>query len=121
MNRQFDPHFECNILPPNPDTSQLQKIVTDYQAIVLSNLQVIIDRCERQPDYHWIDTKLNLITGKDFAVSDPLRGTETVYAWIQGRALEALAGHALWLHHYKNNKEIALLINRIEKILRQVL
>lgn len=47
--------------------------------------------------YPFIDTKFSLITGENFAPEDPLRGTGVVYSWIQGRGLESLAKHGMWL------------------------
>ena len=69
----------------------------DCRAMVLSVLDAILRRGERDPDYAFIDTKLNLLTGEDFPDDDPLRGRNTIYGWIQGRGIEALAEHARWL------------------------
>lgn len=85
-------------------------VVSDYSAVLLSNLHFIIDRYACKAGSPWIDTKIDLATGKDFPNSDVLRGPRTVYTWIQGRALEALAGHALWLK--KNN-------HREDSVIRQ--
>lgn len=46
----------------------------------------------------WVDTKLDTIDGSELHLDGPvdLFGSPTVYAWIQGRAVEALALHARW-------------------------
>ncbi len=60
---------------------------------VLASLALVLDR--QEASYPYIDTKFHLVTGENF--TDRLRGRETVFCWIQGRGLEALAGHAEWL------------------------
>src|SRR4051812_36572655 len=79
------------------DAAQLRVVAADYRRMLLCVLDAILRRFERNRDYPFIDTKLSLITGKDFAADDPLRGTNVIYGWIQGRGLEALAGHVTWL------------------------
>lgn len=69
----------------------------DQRRLILTVLDAILTRCERRPDDPFIDTKLSLLDGADFPADDPIRGRGTIYGWIQGRALEALAGHGLWL------------------------
>ncbi|MBT3376596.1 MAG: hypothetical protein HN742_01650 [Lentisphaerae bacterium] len=85
-------------------TTAPTEIVADLREgcreVVLSNLSFLVDRwvAKRRPPV--VDTKINLITGAEFAM-DTARGTvlgpDIVYGWIQGRALEALAGHLMWL------------------------
>lgn len=60
---------------------------------ILASLTLVLDR--QDGSYPYIDTKFHVLTGENF--TDRLRGRETVYPWIQGRGLEALAGHAAWL------------------------
>lgn len=73
----------------------------DYEVMLISILDAMIERYLRNPDDSFIDTKLNIITGKDFPeandVESDFRGRTAVFGWIQGRALESLVGHALWL------------------------
>jgi mannose/cellobiose epimerase-like protein (N-acyl-D-glucosamine 2-epimerase family) len=89
--------FQRKLLPSYPNAEQIKTIVPDCQAIVLSNLQLIVDRSSNISDYRWVDTKLSLITGQDFVGHDVLHSRDTVYGWIQGRAVEALAEHARWI------------------------
>ena len=88
-------------LPNQPSLSDLQAASVDYQAICYANIHAIVERFEAHAnggvDYPFIDTKLDLKSGEDFPAADPVRGLETIYGWIQGRGLEALAGHAAWL------------------------
>lgn len=111
--------YKGTLLPIQPTQAQLLEVVSDYKAIILNSLQFMVDRYNRNPDYQWIDTKISLITGKDFPTDDPLRGPDTVYGWIQGRALEALVGHARWLRN--QNKELSgNLVGQIDKIIKEV-
>ena len=93
-------------------------MIADYEAICITVMQAIIARYEATADYPFIDTKLSLITGVDFADDDPIRGRGAIYGWIQGRGLEALAGHARWL---RGRSEHADLVARMETVLREVL
>jgi hypothetical protein len=94
------PAYRGNLLPETPTFEQLRIIVSDYTAMLINVMATLADRYERQPDYPFIDTKLDLITGEDFPLDDPVRSRDTIYGWIQGRGLEALAGHCIWLHRH---------------------
>ena len=93
-----DPKFHGVLLPEEPTIDQVREIVPDYTEMLLRVMTALADRADRHPDYPFVDTKLDLITGGDFPEEDPIRGRETIYGWIQGRALEALAGHCIWIH-----------------------
>lgn len=58
-------------------------------------MKTLLDR--QRDDHPFIDTKFYPLTGKNFPANDPLRGSQAIYSWIQGRGLEALAGHEPWL------------------------
>ncbi len=79
------------------DPAQVAAAVHDIRLAVLCVLDAVLRRCERDPGYGFIDTKLSLVTGRDFDAGDPIRGRGTIYGWIQGRGLEALAGHDEWV------------------------
>ena len=79
-------------LPNHPAPENLQAIVSDYETMLISVMRAIVNRYERNTEYPFIDTKLDLITGEDFLANDPIRGKNAIYGWIQGRGLEALAG-----------------------------
>ncbi|MDE3001166.1 MAG: AGE family epimerase/isomerase [Gemmatimonadota bacterium] len=89
------------LLPERPTHIDVGSVLPDYRAMLLAVMAAIADRYERAPDYPFIDTKLDLITGEDFPPDDPVRGPNAVYGWIQGRGLESLAGHCRWMrrHH----------------------
>ena len=91
-------------LPEDPTLDNLKSVVADYEAICVTVMEAIVDRYD--PAYPFVNTKLDLIAGTDFSDSDPIRGKQAVYGWIQGRALEALAGHARWLET-RNRQELA--------------
>jgi hypothetical protein len=82
-------------LPDRPQAADLRRAAQDYAAIAQRMMAAIVERSERVGG-GLIDTKLDLITGRDFAADDPIRGQNAVYGWIQGRGLEALAGHGRW-------------------------
>jgi hypothetical protein len=67
--------------------------------IVVANLRCLVDRY-RRAGTGLIDMKFDARTGMDFAGPESagtIRGPEVVYTWIQGRGLEAAAGHCEWL------------------------
>ena len=105
-------------LPKNPSPADLLSAADDYEAIAITMMEAILDRYDRSPDYPFIDTKLDLITGRDFPEDDPIRGRDAIYGWIQGRGLEALAGHARWLSRVGGHDR---LVHRIHGILREIL
>jgi hypothetical protein len=72
-------------------------VAADYEAILLSVMELLAGRYESDPAYPFIDTKIDLLTGEDFPRQDRMRGKDAVYGWIQGRGLEAIAGHCLWM------------------------
>jgi hypothetical protein len=100
-------------LPDAPATADLRAAAADYAAIAERMMEVIITRSEGNPEYPFIDTKLDLITGRDFAVDDPIRGRRAIYGWIQGRGLEALAGHGRW---WERRGEAAELVPRMRTL-----
>ena len=104
-------------LTPEPTPHELRAARSDYEAMLVSVLRLVLDRFDRTPGYPWIDTKLNIVTGEDFPPDDPARGYGAVYGWIQGRALEALAGHAHWLHRSGRHD----LDGRIRSVMESVL
>ena len=110
--------YQGVLLPENPVVKDLRAIVPDYRAMLLTVIAAIADRYERTPNYPFIDTKLNLLTGEDFPDDDPVRGKNAVYGWIQGRGLEALAGHCRWMRRLGIGGD---LLPRLERMMREVL
>lgn len=77
---------------------------TDWEIMLVTILGTLLERFERRPDYPFVDSKLSLLTGRDFPAPQNLdeelcdfKGPTALYGWIQGRGLEALVGHARWL------------------------
>ena len=85
--------------------------------------EMILDRYERDPAYRFVDTKFSLLTGNDFSDSDPIRGREAIYGWIQARALESLAALGAWVERqaWLAPETRGGLRARIERLLREVL
>lgn len=90
-------------------------MAVEIDVVVREALKTILAR--QREDYPFIDTKFSLVTGENFREADVLRGPETIYSWIQGRGLEALAGHEQWL---AGMREGADLRGRIRNILQRV-
>lgn len=66
---------------------------TKIAEMLFAVMRHISDRYESCSNYPWLDTKFDIFTGENFADTDPIRGKNTVYSWIQGRGLEAVVGH----------------------------
>lgn len=113
--------YQRILLPEAPVPADTVSLFSDYAAMLVSVMSLLADRYERHPDYPFIDMKFNLTTGEDFAPDDALRGPGSIYGWIQGRALEALVDHVLWLKNHPEIEEKARLIPRLEAIMREVL
>jgi hypothetical protein len=84
-----------------PTLEAVRGAARDYEVMLVSILDAILERYERDPSYHFINTKLSIITGEDFPeladASRDFKGKSAVYGWIQGRGLESLVGHIRWL------------------------
>ncbi len=106
------------LLPEHPSIDTVRSVLPDYRVMLIAVMAAIADRYEHTPDYPFIDTKLDLITGEDFAADDPVRGPGAVYGWIQGRGLESLAGHCLWMRRHNLDPELR---RRLERIAADVL
>lgn len=97
-NRYLDvKSFKRAVISDLDDAGQIQQAVEDMRTMVLCILDEILNRCERDASFPFINTKLSVVTGRDFPDSDPIRGRDTIYSWIQGRGLEALVGHNAWI------------------------
>jgi len=98
MIESTDPReYTAPVITDPSDCEQVRFAGRNYRIMLLSILGAILDRYERDPEYPFIDTKLRVADGRDFDPSDPLRGKNAIYPWIQGRGLEALACHDLWI------------------------
>ena len=106
------------LLPEEPTIEQVRTIVPDYTTMLLEAMAALADRFERRADYPFLDTKLDLLTGRDFPPGDPIRGPDAIYGWIQGRGLEAVASHCLWLHRRGLG---SALLPRLARTMEQVL
>ncbi len=108
-------------LTSQPSLRQLQDACLDYEEILLANLEFIIDRFNATPGYLWIDTKFDLITEKDFPKDDCIKGLDTVYAWIQGRAMESIAEILSHRKLLKNKEKFEKCASAAERLLAEVL
>ena len=93
--------------------SYAQKI----EALIQNSMDAILHRYQSDPAYPFIDTKLDLMTGKDFSSDDAwYKQKEVVYCWIQGRGMEALARHISYFRSRNDLKRA----NALKKMLREV-
>ncbi|MBN2212419.1 MAG: hypothetical protein JW709_13555, partial [Sedimentisphaerales bacterium] len=115
-------NYQAKLLSTPAFIGQLKDVVRDYETILIANMQTIADRFDKNPAYNWVDTKINLITGEDFVKDDGFKGPDTVYGWIQARAIEALVGHAAWLEkRFPDDNRAEKLRRRLIRILSSVL
>ncbi len=80
---------------------------------VIAGIEPVLSRYEKRKSYPYIDTKLSTITGKDFPEEETdrdFKSRSAVFGWIQGRGLEALAGHAAFL---SDNPDLAKRCDRM--------
>lgn len=91
-----------NLIINSLDQKSISRISLAYEQIILTVLDEILRRYEADPDYPFINTKIDLISGEDFSSDDRIKGKNTVYSWIQSRGLEALAVHACWIQNSKH-------------------
>ena len=105
-----------------PTLDGVRRACRDHETMLVTVLDAILDRYEARPDYPFIDTKLDLITGEDFGDAG-FKGRGTIYSWIQGRGLEAMVGHAQWLPRCAalSEDEKGRRIERITALVREVL
>ena len=82
----------------NDPLSLLDSLVPECRAAAMAGMELVVSRFERNTGYPFVDTKLSTVTGKDFPkpqdAETDFRGRSAIFGWIQGRGLEALAGHA---------------------------
>lgn len=87
--------YQGHVLVGQASRNDYMTVIQDYEQMLVTVMHALCDRFDRS--YLFVNTKLSLLTGKDFEMDDPIRGRNAVYGWIQGRGLEALAGHCVWL------------------------
>ena len=93
--------LEKFVISSDPDAKELSNMAECYRLILCSMFDNIIVRNQKLIDYPWIDCKINLLTGQDFSKDDPVKGTDAIYCWIQGRALEAISAYVQWAEESK--------------------
>ncbi|NKB66133.1 MAG: hypothetical protein GKR89_03645 [Candidatus Latescibacteria bacterium] len=119
------PEYSPQTLPDAPTATDLAAAAATYRTICLTNIAAIVDRFEAHlaqgRDYPFVDTKFDLTNGRDFPTDDIVRGRDTLYGWIQGRGLEALAGHAAWLEQQPSPHPLAARLRRMAEPIAQSL
>ena len=88
-----------------------------FHEIIVKSMQLILDRFEKSADdYGFIDTKFNIVSQAEFDSSEPFMQRDYIFGWIQGRALESLAGH--W--YYFKSCGMDELCSRISAVVRSL-
>lgn len=98
-------------------------LFNDFEVLLLSTMDAILARYERNPGYHFIDTKLDVRTGQDFGPGDAwYKQADIIFPWAQGRGIEAMAGHLAWLKQTEiiGRAEKNRRIEKIRKLLSEV-
>ena len=111
--------YTGRLLPSRPTVDDVREALPDLAAIVVNIISYVAERYDRSPEPGWIDTKFHIVTGEDFAPDD-VRGPGTVYGWIQGRALEALVGHADWIARHPWADPDGTLLPRLQRMIREL-
>lgn len=92
--------------------------VPECRAAAVSGIELVVSRFEGNSGYPFVDTKLSTRTGEDFPEPTDFGmdfiGRSAVFGWIQGRGLEALAGHAAFLGDHP------VLVSRCDRMLETV-
>ena len=115
------------VLITEPTDEGIRATCVSHETMLVAVLDAILERYESDPGYPFIDTKLNLITGEDFDPGDDpeldFKSKRVVFGWIQGRGLEALAGHADWLPECSilTGQQIRDRVDRLHRIIGGVL
>ena len=94
-----------------PPLKLLAELLEDF---ALAGIELLVDRFERPESGGWVNMKMDPLTGEDFPATDPLRGHDVIYGWIQGRALEAVAGH---IRHFSGRSGSAEVTARLRQLL----
>jgi hypothetical protein len=110
----------AGLFPPAAplDAGARRELRDNIARLVLANLRWLLGR--QRDSYPFIDTKIDLTTGADFDATDPLRGRETIFTWIQGRGLEALAGHLRWAEDGADGPLASAIRPLLVRVIRQM-
>ena len=89
-----------------------------YADIIKSSAEFMLQRFNNNCNYGFIDTKFDIISGKDFtADAEVFYQRDYIYPWIQGRGLESLAEH---INYFNSIGENAL-ADDLKEMMRTVL
>ena len=93
------------------------------EKMLLEVMDALLERFESGRSGGFIDTKLDLMTGRDFGAEDLwYKQQNIIFPWIQGRGLEALAGHIAFVQNTEllSGAEKLDRISRIKRLLKEV-
>ena len=90
------------------------------EKIIDESANYLLERFGRSRD-HLIDTKFDIMTGRDFGPGDgEFRQRDVIYGWIQGRGLESLAEHVLWFREIGETKLAAALARMLGAVMAKL-
>ena len=93
------------------------------ERMILEVMDALLARYEARRAAGFIDTKLDLATGRDFGPADAwYKQPDIIFPWIQGRGLEAMAGHLEFVRRTKllAPAEKRARTVRLKRLLREV-
>lgn len=79
------PDLNSFLLSKPLSDAKIEKVAENYRSMLFCVLNSILERYERNCNYHFIDTKLNLINGENFKDDDPVKGKNVIYSWLSCR------------------------------------
>ena len=93
------------------------------ERMILEVMDALLARYEARRGAKLIDTKLDLATGRDFGPADAwYKQPDIIFPWIQGRGLEAMAGHLDFVRRTKllTPAEKRVRTVKLKRLLREV-
>ena len=83
----MDTPYRGRLIADAPDADEFRRILPDCRAIVISVMEALAARFDTTSDYPFIDTKIDLLTGAEFPINDPIRGRGGCGSGLPYRAL----------------------------------
>ncbi len=111
MTTPLDATYARILLPLQPSEADLKLLVEPYQAMIATQFRTILDRTEHSSAYPWLDTRINLVTGKDLPGAPDFAS-----GWVQGRGLESIVGFGRWLENYRGDAEVDRVCEQVRRV-----
>jgi hypothetical protein len=112
MKTPLTAKYRTVLLPDQPSVADLLTLVEPYDAMITAQFRAIVDRTERSPLRPWLDSRIDLTSGRDL----PTAAEATASGWVQGRGLEGLAKFGAWLAPHAADPDVAALLDRTRQV-----